>query len=154
EGFFPPEQFSKHLGASSTETCNTYNMLKLSRHLFGWEPSARTMDFYERGLYNHILASQDPATGMMTYYVPLRPGAFRTYSTPDASFWCCVGTGMENHAKYGDTIYFRADQALYVNLFIASELNWKEKGLVVRQETKFPEEDTTKLSIKTAKPVK
>ncbi|HZS03548.1 MAG TPA: beta-L-arabinofuranosidase domain-containing protein [Blastocatellia bacterium] len=154
ESFFPPEQFSKHLGASSTETCNTYNMLKLSRHLFAWEPSARTMDFYERGLYNHILASQDPPTGMMTYYVPLRPGAFRTYSTPDASFWCCVGTGMENHAKYGDTIYFRADQALYVNLFIASELNWKEKGLTVRQETRFPEEDTTRLTVKTAKPLK
>lgn len=157
ESFFPPEQFSKHLGAASAETCNTYNMLKLSRHLFAWEPSARTMDFYERGLYNHILASQDPATGMMTYYAPMRPGAFRTYSTPDASFWCCVGTGMENHAKYGDTIYFRGDQSLYVNLFIASELNWKEKSLVIRQETKFPEEDTTRLSIKTsktAKPVK
>lgn len=154
ESFFPPEQFSKHLGATTTETCNTYNMLKLSRHLFAWDPSARTMDFYERGLYNHILASQDPATGMMTYYVPLRPGAFRTYSTPDTSFWCCVGTGMENHAKYGDTIYFRADQALYVNLFIASELNWKDKGLAVRQETKFPAEDTTRLSIKTASPVK
>lgn len=154
EGFFPIEQFSKHLGATSTETCNTYNMLKLSRHLFAWEPSARTMDFYERGLFNHILASQDPATAMMTYYVPLRPGAFRTYSTPNDSFWCCVGTGMENHAKYGETIYFRAEQALYVNLFIASELNWKEKGLVVRQETKFPETDSTRLTVKAAKPIK
>ena len=154
ESFFPLEQFSKHLGVTSAETCNTYNMLKLSRHLFAWEPSARTMDFYERGLYNHILASQDPATGMMSYYAPMRPGAFRTYSTPDASFWCCVGTGMENHAKYGDTIYFRADQSLYVNLFIASELNWKEKGLVIRQETRFPEEDTTRLSIKASRPVK
>jgi len=151
ESFFPIEHFSQHLGASSTETCNTYNMLKLTRHLFAWSPSAAEMDFYERGLYNQILASQDPATGMMTYYVPLRPGAFKTYSTPDQSFWCCVGTGMENHAKYNDTIYFHDDRSLYVNLFIPSELNWHEKGLVLRQETRFPEEDTMRLTIKSAK---
>lgn len=154
ESFFPIETFSKHLGPSSTETCNTYNMLKLTRELFAWSPSAEKMDFYERGLYNHILASQDPATGMMTYYVPLRPGAFKTFSKPDDSFWCCVGTGMENHAKYGDTIYYRDANSLYVNLFIASELKWKEKGLTVRQETKFPEEDTTRLTFKSDKPIK
>ena len=154
EAFFPVEQFSKHLGAASTETCNTYNMLKLTRHLFSWDPSARTMDFYERGLYNHILASQDPATGMVTYYLPLRPGAFKTFSTPDQSFWCCVGTGMENHAKYGETIYFHDNQSLYVNLFIPSELRWKQKGLTVRQETRFPEEDATRLTLKPEKPVK
>ena len=141
ESFFPIDQFSKHLGPSSTETCNTYNMLKLTRLLFSLEPSAETMDFYERGLFNHILASQDPDTGMMSYYVPLRPGAFKTYSTPNESFWCCVGTGMENHAKYGDTIYFHDDGSLYLNLFIASELKWKDKGLIVRQETRFPEDD-------------
>jgi DUF1680 family protein len=154
ESFFPPEDFSKHLGSSSTETCNTYNMLKLTRHLFAWEPSADTMDFYERGLYNHILASQDPATGQVCYYVPLRPGAFKTYSKQDSSFWCCVGTGMENHAKYPDTIYFHDDQSLYVNLFIASDLNWKEKKLRVRQETRYPEEDRTRLTIQCEKPVR
>jgi hypothetical protein len=154
EAFFPVEQFSKHLGAASTETCNTYNMLKLTRRLFSWNPSARTMDFYERGLYNHILASQDPATGMVIYYLPLRPGAFKTFSTPDQSFWCCVGTGMENHAKYGETIYFHDNQSLYVNLFIPSELRWKQKGLTVRQETRFPEEDATRLTLKSEKPVK
>ena len=154
EHFFPVENFSKYLGASTTETCNTYNMLKLTRHLFAWEPSAETMDFYERGLYNHILASQDPATGMMCYYVPLRPGAFKTFSTPEESFWCCVGTGMENHAKYPDTIYFHDAQSLYVNLFVASELTWKGKGLVVRQETRFPEEDATRLVLKLQKPVR
>jgi DUF1680 family protein len=154
ESFFPPETFSKHLGPASTETCNTYNMLKLTRHLFEWEPTVEKMDFYERGLYNHILASQDPATGGFCYYVPLRPGAFKTFSSPEESFWCCVGTGMENHAKYPDTIYFHDDQSLYVNLFIASELKWREKGLTVRQETKFPEEDTTRLSIKADKAVK
>src|SRR5262245_8277105 len=154
ESFFPPETFSKRLGPASTETCNTYNMLKLTRHLFAWEPSVEKMDFYERGLYNHILASQDPATGGFCYYVPLRPGAFKTFSTPEESFWCCVGTGMENHAKYPETIYFHDDRSLYVNLFIASELKWKENGLIVRQETKFPEEGMTRLSIKAGKSVK
>jgi uncharacterized protein len=148
ELFFPPEASSKHLSVNSTETCNTYNMLRLTRHLFAWELTAEIMDFYERGLFNHILASQDPSTGMMTYYVPLKPGAFKTYSTPEESFWCCVGTGMENHARYGDSIYYQSDSALYVNLFIASELNWKEKGIVIRQETKFPEEDKTRITIK------
>ncbi|HEY3128447.1 MAG TPA: DUF6805 domain-containing protein, partial [Acidobacteriota bacterium] len=110
--------------------------------------------FYERALYNHILASQDPATGMMTYYVPLKPGAFKTFSTPEESFWCCVGTGMENHARYGETIYFHDDQSLYVNLFIPSQLTWKEKGLIVRQETRFPEEDTTRLTVKSERPIR
>jgi DUF1680 family protein len=154
ESFFPVEEFSKHLGASTTETCNTHNMLKLTRQLFRLEPSVPLMEFYERGLFNHILASQDPATGMMCYYVPLKPGAFKTYSTPNDSFWCCVGTGLENHAKYADTIYFHEGEALQVNLFIASELSWSQKGLVVRQETRFPEEDTTQLTFKTARPVR
>ncbi|HKN47714.1 MAG TPA: beta-L-arabinofuranosidase domain-containing protein, partial [Candidatus Polarisedimenticolia bacterium] len=110
------------------------------------------MDFYERALLNHILASQDPATGMVLYYCPLKPGAFKTYAKPDASFWCCVGTGMENHAKYADTIYFHGDDSLYVNLFVPSELTWREKGLVVRQETRFPEEDTTRLTLQPEQP--
>jgi len=154
ELFFSPEDFSRHLNANSTETCNTYNMLKLTRHLFQWEPSAETMDFYERGLYNHILASQDPATGMVTYYVPLKPGAYKTFATPEESFWCCVGTGMENHAKYGDTIYFHNSASLYINLFIASELDWNEKGIVLRQETRFPEEDTTRILFKARQPTR
>jgi hypothetical protein len=107
------------------------------------------MDFYERALYNDILASQDPETGMFVYLMPLKPGGFKTYSTPEDSFWCCVGTGMENHARYGDTIYFHDADALYVNLFIASELSWPEKKIIVRQETKFPESDTTILVIGT-----
>ena len=154
ESFFPVDRFSEHLGASASETCNTYNMLKLTRHLFSWEPSAALMDFYERGLFNHILAQQDPATGGMFYYCPLLPGAFRTYSTPDASFWCCVGTGMENHGKYPDTIYFHSNDALYVNLFIASELNWREKGLLVRQDTRFPEQDSSRLVFTAATPTR
>ncbi len=153
EHFFPTNDFARHLSAETAETCNTYNMLKLTRHLFSWDPSARTMDFYERALYNDILASQDPDQGMFVYLMSLKPGHFKTYSTPENSFWCCVGTGMENHAKYGDTIYFHNDQSLFVNLFIPSELSWPEKGLSVRQETKFPESDATRLNIKAAKPV-
>jgi len=153
EHFFPIDQFGKHLAVNTCETCNTYNMLKLTRHLFAWEPSGTFMDFYERALYNHILASQDPEKGMFVYFPALKPGHFKTYSTPDNSFWCCVGTGMENHAKYADTIYYHDARTLYVNLFIPSELTWKEQGLVVRQETKFPEGDTTQLTLKCAQPI-
>jgi DUF1680 family protein len=154
EHFFSTNDFVKHLSTDTCETCNTYNMLKLTRELFALKPDAAKMDFYERGLYNHILASQDPETGMFVYLMSLKPGHFKTYSTPEDSFWCCVGTGMENHAKYGDTIYFHDADSLYVNLFIASELTWTKKGLTVRQETKFPEKDFTVLKIKTEKPVR
>jgi hypothetical protein len=111
------------------------------------------MDFYERALYNHILASQDPKSGMLCYYVSLQPGHFKVYSTPFNSFWCCVGTGIENHARYGESLYFHDDQGLYVNLLVPSELRWKEKGLTLRQETRFPEEETTRLIFACEKPV-
>jgi uncharacterized protein len=153
ESFFPEDQTSHHLGADGPETCNTYNMLKLTRHLFAWAPSAGAMDFYERALVNHILSSQDPKTGMVSYYCPLKPGAFKTFSTPTDSFWCCVGTGMENHAKYNDSIYFHDASSLYVTLFIPSELTWKQKGVKVRQQTKFPDDDSTSLTIDAASPV-
>jgi hypothetical protein len=154
EHFFPVEQFPLHLGTDTAETCNTYNMLKLTRHLFAWEPSAETMDFTERALINHILASQDPVTGQYVYLMSLKPGHFKTYSTPEHSFWCCVGTGMENHARYGESIYFHDDASLYVNLFIASELAWKAKGLTVRQETTVPDADVARLAMRCAAPVR
>src|SRR5262245_37974837 len=154
EAFFPEEEFSKHLGTSGPETCNTYNMLKLTRHVFEWSGDAAAMDYYERALFNHILPSQDPATGMVLYYCPLQPGAWKSYSTEDDSFWCCVGTGMENHAKYGDTIYFHDASSLYVNLFIPSELTWHDKGLAVRQRTRFPEEDATHLTLTLTQPAR
>jgi hypothetical protein len=128
-------------------------MLKLTRHLFCWNPKAEYADYYERALYNHILASQNPETGMMCYYVPLRSGSRRNFNTPNDSFWCCTGTGVENHGKYGDSIYFHNDQELYVNLFIASDLNWKEKGMQLRQETKYPNEQSSKLVFTCKKPV-
>ncbi len=154
ELFFPVNSFAQHLSSVTAETCNTYNMLKLTRHLFGWEPSAQLMDFYERALFNHILGSQDPKTGMMLYFSSLRPGHVKVYNTPENSFWCCTGTGMENHAKYGETIYFHDDESLFVNLFIASELAWDEKGIMLRQETAFPEEAATHLTFQCKQPVK
>jgi DUF1680 family protein len=154
EMFSPKEKLSQALGPSTTETCNTYNMLKLTRHLFCWDPRSECADFYERALYNHILASQNPETGMMCYYVPLRSGSRKQYNGPLDAFWCCTGTGVENHAKYGDSIYFHdAGQSLYVNLFIASELHWQAKGLTLRQETKYPVEAASRLSLTCAQPV-
>lgn len=152
EHFGPPGKLDARLGQNTCETCNTYNMLKLTRHLFTWRASAEYADYYERALYNHILASQNPDDGMFCYFVPLKPGARKTYSTPFDSFWCCVGTGMENHAKYGDAVYFHSDGALWVNLFIPSELRWKERGLTLRQETRYPEEETVRLTFAAARP--
>jgi DUF1680 family protein len=154
EAFSPKEHLSQHLGPNTTETCNTYNMLKLTRRLFCWEPKSEYADYYERALYNHILGSQNPQTGMVLYYFPLKSGDRKEFATPNDSFWCCVGTGMENHAKYGDSIYFHhGDQTLYVNLFIASELSWAERGLKIRQETTYPETDSTRLTVTAEKPI-
>ena len=147
EHFFNPDNLSAHLSPRTTETCNTYNMLKLTLHLFTWTADAIYADYYEQALYNHILASQDPQTGMTSYFMPLKPGLFKVYSTPTNSFWCCVGTGFENHAKYAEGIYFHDDKGVYINLFIPSELNWKEKGVKITQQTQYPEEPTTHIII-------
>jgi len=155
EKFIYTDKLSENLTGYTQETCNTNNMLKLTRHLFTWEALPAYADFYERALYNHILGQQDPETGMVAYFLPLLPGAHKLYSTPDRSFWCCVGTGFENHSKYGEAIYYHDGNGLYVNLFIPSELTWSEKGLKVRQETRFPEDENVKLTISTtAKSVK
>ena len=130
-------------------------MLKLTRHLFTWDPVVEYADYYERALINHILASQDPATGMMCYYVPLKPGSRKVYNTPLDSFWCCTGTGVENHAKYGDSIYFHdGASALYVNLFIASVLDWSDAGITLKQETAYPDEQTSRLTFTCEKPTR
>lgn len=153
ESFFAPDHQSEHLSGYTGESCNVYNMLKLTRHLFCQEGNEKYADYYEKALFNHILGQQDPATGMVAYFLPMLTGAHKVYSTPDSSFWCCVGTGFENQAKYGEAIYYHNGKGLFVNLFIASELNWKEKGLKIRQETKFPEEETARLTFETAVPV-
>jgi uncharacterized protein len=147
EHFFPEDATSKHLGADTAETCNTYNMLKLTEHVFGWDPRAEYTDFYERALYNDILASQEPRMGMFTYFMSLEPGLFKTYSTPYDSFWCCVGTGMENHTKYGEAIYFHGTDSVFVNLFIPSALDWREKGFQLEQRTDYPRSGHTVLTV-------
>lgn len=149
-----PGQLADRLEATTAETCNTYNMLRLTRDLFTLEPKSRYGDYYERALYNHILASQDPETGMFTYFMSLRPGHFKTFSTPEGAFWCCVGSGMENHVRYGEAIFFHAEDDLWVNLFIPSRLDWAARGIVVTQETRFPDEPTTRLTVETATPTR
>jgi DUF1680 family protein len=151
EFFFEPDQLSKHISRATTETCNTYNMLKLTRHLFTWTTDVKYADYYERALYNHILASQEPQTGMVTYFLSYTPGTFKTYSNKDNSFWCCVGTGFENHAKYNEAIYYHDDKGIFINLFIPSQLSWKEKGIKLMQQTGYPEEAATHLTIQEIK---
>ena len=129
------------------ETCNTNNMLKLTEDLHRRNPEARYADFFELATFNHILSTQHPEHGGYVYFTPARPRHYRNYSAPNEAMWCCVGTGMENHSKYGQFIYTHVDDALYVNLFVASELNWKEKGLTLRQETEFPYAETSRITI-------
>lgn len=147
-----PRMLNEKLSDNTTETCNTYNMLKLTRQLFVLDPAAYLMDYYEKALYNHILASQNHTNGMTTYFVPLRMGGKKEYSNEFHSFTCCVGSGMENHVKYGESIYYRGkDGSLYINLFIPSELTWKENGIALKQETTLPATDNTTFTITAAK---
>jgi DUF1680 family protein len=153
EHFFAMADFSKHVfSAKGSETCCQYNMLKLTRALFLHDPRAEYADYYERTLYNGILASQDPDSGMATYFQGARPGYMKLYHTTEDSFWCCTGTGMENHVKYRDAIYFHDGDALYVNLFVPSSVRWKEKGAVLSQATTFPEAPMTTLRWKLPRP--
>lgn len=150
EHYFDPAKMSKFINGYTGETCCTYNMLKLGRHLFCWDASPQIADYYERALFNHILAQQDPESGMVCYFLPLKSGAYKVYSTPENSFWCCVGSGFESHAKYAEGIYYHNDNELFVNLFIPSRLTWKEKGLVMTQQTSFPESEVTRFAIEEA----
>jgi DUF1680 family protein len=154
EHFHRKGELWKRLTPSTAETCNTYNMLRLTRHLFAWTADGRYADYYERALYNHILASQEPRKGGTIYFCSLKPGHFHTYRSQDDSFWCCTGSGLENHVKYGDSIYFHDDKSLMVNLFIASELTWRAKDLKVSQQTKFPYEPKTSFVMTCDKPVR
>ena len=133
------------------ETCNTNNMLKLTEDMHRRNPEARYADYYELATFNHILSSQHPEHGGYVYFTPARPRHYRNYSAPNEAMWCCVGTGMENHGKYGQFIYTHVGNALYVNLFVSSELNWKEKDLMLRQETAFPYGETSRITIQEVK---
>lgn len=129
------------------ESCNTFNMLRLTEELHRLDPDARYADFYERALFNHILSTQHPGHGGYVYFTPARPRHYRNYSAPGEAMWCCVGSGMENHGKYGQFIYTHRGDSLYVNLYAASELNWRQKGIVLRQETDFPYGETARLRV-------
>jgi DUF1680 family protein len=153
EYFGPEDKLRNRLDEGTTESCNVYNMLKLSEHLFEWDASANVADFYERALFNHILATQNPETGNVTYNLSLDMGGFKDFQDP---YWftCCIGTGMENHSKYGRNIFYHNDKDLYVFQFIASELNWHEKGIILTQKTSYPEEQGTHFEFKCEKPVR
>jgi DUF1680 family protein len=137
---------------ATAECCCSYNMLKLTRHLYGWKGEPGYFDYYERALFNHRLGTIQPKTGYTQYYLSLTPGAWKTFNTEDRSFWCCTGSGVEEYSKLNDSIYWRDDEGVLVNLFIPSELNWEEKGFKLRQETKFPEQPGTTITVTAAKP--
>lgn len=144
-----PGKLNDRLTQSTCETCNTYNMLKLSKHLFSWSGDVNYMDYYERALYNHILASQHPETGMTCYFVPLAMGTKKEFCGKYNSFTCCMGTGFENHSKYGGAIYAQSTSSpeLYVNLYIPSDLNWTEQDVKVSMQTSYPKEEKVSITV-------
>jgi len=147
EHFHPADNFeSMRTSEQGPETCNTYNMLRLTKMLYTTSADAHYMDYYERALYNHILSTQDPVQGGFVYFTPMRSGHYRVYSQPQTSFWCCVGSGMENHARYGEMIYaHKGKDELYVNLFIPSTLKWG--NVSIEQSTAFPDEEATTITV-------
>jgi DUF1680 family protein len=149
-----PDKLASELGYSTEECCCTYNMLKLTRHLFGWSPEARYFDYYERALFNGILGTMNPKDGLTMYYVPLATGYWKVFASPRGSFWCCTGTGVESFSKLADSIYFHDKDGVYVNLFVSSDLDWEEKGLRIRQEAALANRRETRVRVVTAKPAK
>lgn len=148
EHFHPANDFSSMMhDVQGPETCNTYNMLRLTKLLYQVDGGSNYMDYYEKALYNHILSTQNSKTGGFVYFTPMRSGHYRVYSQPQTSFWCCVGSGLENHARYGEMIYAHHEKDVYVNLFIPSKLDWKEQGLVIEQHSAFPEQSYTELTV-------
>ncbi len=152
EHFGVPDRTYDRITDKTCENCNTYNMLKLTKHMFMLDGDVKKADYYERALYNQILASQNPETGMVCYMSPLATGSNRNFSTPFESFWCCVGTGIENHSRYGEFIYFsNPANDLFVNLFIPSCLSWKARNVELIQETGFPASDTIRFKLRMGK---
>ena len=151
----PPRQLGAELkmSADTTECCCAYNMLKLTRELYQWTGDPRYFDYYERTMLNHRLGAIDLKSGATQYYLSIVPGAWRTFSAEDDSFWCCTGTGVEEFSKLNDSIYFQDGNSLYVNLFIPSELTWKEKGVRIRQESAYPKPSTVTFEFAAAAPV-
>lgn len=129
------------------ECCCAYNMMKLTRQLYGWEPQIRHVEYYERNLLNHRLGTIEPKTGHTTYFLSMAPGAWKTLGTEENTFWCCNGTALEEFAKLQNSIYFHDADSLYINLYVASNLDWKDRGVRLKQETEFPQEPRTRLTI-------
>lgn len=149
EHFGEAGKLNGRLGEGTCETCNTYNMLKLTKHMFQWDAAAAYADFYERAMFNHILASQQPVDGRVTYFVSLEMGGHKTFNSQFDSFTCCVGSGMESHSMYGAALYFHTEDALYINQYVPSTLTWKEKNIKISQQTVFPENGSGSLEIHT-----
>ena len=147
-----PDKLAGELSYATQECCCTYNMLKLTRHLFTWSPEARYIDYYERAYFNSILGTMNPKNGLTMYYVPLATGYWKVFASPRGSFWCCTGTGVESFSKLADSIYFHDEDSLYVNLYVASELDWEEKGVRIKQDTAFLSRGEIGLRIIGAKP--
>ncbi len=148
EHFHPSDDFSSMLeSVEGPETCNTYNMLKLSKILYENKGELNYIDYYERALYNHILSSQHPDDGGLVYFTAMRPNQYRVYSDPQKSMWCCVGSGIENHAKYGEMIYAEEQDQLFVNLFIDSTLDWQSQKVKLKQTTQFPDANTSEIEV-------
>ncbi len=147
-----PGNLVNDVGQDMEECCCGYNMLKLTRHIYGWTADPRAMDYYERTLFNSRLGTQNPH-GLKGYFYPLGRGWWKYYNTPFHSFWCCTGTGAEEFSKFNNSIYFHDDNGIYVNLFIASEVNWPEKGIRLRQETNFPEQEGAAYVVAAEQPV-
>ncbi len=148
----PPGVLAHELSGYTQESCVTYNMQKLTRLLLGWSGDARLADYYERALYNGILGVQHPADGEKLYYLPLESGYWKLFGTPMHDFWCCTGSMAESFAKLGDSIYFHDAAGLYVNLFIASELLWAEREQRWVMDTRFPQEESVRLVVRTQRP--
>ncbi|MFZ2995818.1 glycoside hydrolase family 127 protein [Sphingobium sp.] len=146
EHFGQPDHQGEQLTTATCEACNSYNMLKLTRHLFSWSPTADWFDYYERTQFNHMLAHQRPDTGQFVYFMPMEGGAKRDYSTPENSFWCCVGSGMESHAKHADSIYWRDGSTLFVNLFVPSTLDMPG-GMKIDLDTRYPQDGAVALTV-------
>jgi DUF1680 family protein len=148
-----PNVLSTQLSGYTQEDCVTYNMMKLTRHVFSWTADAGCADYYERALWNGIVGSQHPSDGNKLYYVSLAAGLWKLFGTPTQDYWCCTGSMSEQFAKLGDSLYFHDERGLYVNQFAASELDWRERGVRVIQETRFPEEETTTLTVRSQRPL-
>ncbi|MDG6745707.1 glycoside hydrolase family 127 protein, partial [Staphylococcus aureus] len=148
EHFFAMADFDKHVfSAKGSETCCQHNMLKLTRHLYGWQPDGRLFDYYERAHLNHVMAAQHPVHAGFTYMTPLMTGMAREFSTDkDDAFWCCVGSGMESHAKHGESIFWQGGDTLFVNLYIPAEARWDKRGAVVTLDTAYPMDGAAKLA--------